>query len=277
MSGTVNIARDIFDDVAFKDQPLTEREAFIWMIMEASWKDRERRVGEQVVPLRRGQLVASIRFLADAWKWPKSTVSRYLDRLKNRDMIGTASGTGLTVITINKYNDYQSPPGSRWDTPESESGTATGQQRDKREEGGKKDKEERDSYESLPDAPSHVDAVSEAVTVYNDAASRTGWPRVQKLTPQRRKMLSARLRDCGGTDGWRVAVEKAEASRFIRGPNNWFGFDWLCKTANLTKLMEGNYDDRSSSQQDPSTDAGTDAIARAVRIRQAQRADRGIG
>jgi hypothetical protein len=132
MSGTVNIARSLFQDVAFKSQPFTEREAFMWLVMEASWKDRTKRVGNVTVELKRGQLAASIRFMADAWQWEKSTVDRFLKRLEKRDMIGTDCGTGLNIITVCKYNDYQGD-GASGGTEENEkrdsSGTAAGQTR----------------------------------------------------------------------------------------------------------------------------------------------------
>ncbi|SNZ21696.1 hypothetical protein [Cohaesibacter gelatinilyticus] len=105
--GTVNISRSIWSDVAFKKQPFTEREAFMWLIMEASYLPREKRVGSVIVQTLRGQCATSVRFMADAWNWPKSTVSRFLKRLENRDMIGTDSGTGVTLVTISKYDDYQ--------------------------------------------------------------------------------------------------------------------------------------------------------------------------
>lgn len=246
MSGTVNIARSIFDDEAFKDQPLTEREAFIWMIMEASWKPRAKRIGNVTVNLDRGQLAASVRFMADAWKWEKSTVDRFLKRLEKRDMIGTASGTGINVITICKYDDYQGG--------EKQSGTAknkdAGQQRDSSGTNEKKgERREEDISSSEEIVIRAVDDVSEAVAGYNEAATRNAWPSVQKMTAARRKALRARLADCGGLDGWRCAIGKAEASDFLCGrtakPWTGFGFDWLTKPANFTKLMEGNYDNRT--------------------------------
>lgn len=112
MNGTVNIARTIWSDAAFKDEPFTEREAFVWMIMEASWKPREKRVGSATVFLERGQLSHSIRFLAEAWGWKRNKTHRFITRLKNRDMIGTESGTGVLVITIRKYDEFQAPNGS---------------------------------------------------------------------------------------------------------------------------------------------------------------------
>jgi hypothetical protein len=132
VSGTVNIARALFQDEAFKDQPYTEREAFMWLVMEASWKDRVKRVGTVVVDLKRGQLAASVRFMADAWSWEKSTVDRFLKRLEKRDMIGIDSGTGVNVITIRKYNNYQggeTASGTAENEKRDSSGTAAGQTR----------------------------------------------------------------------------------------------------------------------------------------------------
>ena len=124
MSGTVNISRGIFSDAAFKDEPFTEREAFMWMVMEARYTTeiREQRIGSATVRYGRGQFAASVRFMADAWKWTKSRVDRFIKRLENRDMVSVKCGTGVNVITICKYDDYQNKP--------SDSGTLTGQQRD---------------------------------------------------------------------------------------------------------------------------------------------------
>jgi len=126
MAGTVNISRGIWDDTAFKNQPFTQREAFIWLVMEASWKARDRRVGNVVVSLERGQLACSVRFMAEAWQWQKSTVHRFLEVLKKRDMIGTASGTGILIVTVCNYDEYQNGP-SQHGTPKK---TKAGQQRD---------------------------------------------------------------------------------------------------------------------------------------------------
>jgi hypothetical protein len=138
MSGTVNISRGIWSDTAFKEEQFTEREAFMWMIMEASYKAREKRVGSVVARTERGQLATSIRFMSDAWGWSKSRVDRFLKRLENRDMIGTESGTGINVITIRKYDEYQNTPnhnGTAETVNRDSSGTAAGQQRDKPNKG----------------------------------------------------------------------------------------------------------------------------------------------
>lgn len=265
MSGTVNIARSLFQDEAFKDQPYTEREAFMWLVMEASWKDRTKRVGNIVVDLKRGQLAASIRFMADAWQWEKSTVDRFLKRLEKRDMIGTDSGTGLNVITIRKYNDYQGGEpysGTAENEKRDSIGTAAGQTR---------------TPDAIPEAihkeerpkglvPPPIDEIAECVAAYNAAAERAGWPKVQTVSKARRSALSQRLRECGGATGWEVALARAEASDFLCGRSREpfkASFDFLTTASKFTKLMEGNYDNRNRPNQQPD-DPTLRAIARAA-------------
>lgn len=148
MSGTVNIARSIFDHAIFADEPKTEREAWIWMIMEASWKPRVRRVGSAVVPTDRGQLAASVRFLAGAWRWTPAKVQRYLKRLEKMEMIRSQADTGVTVLTICNYDEYQSG-GKANDTPaiQSRYSTDTNEKKDEIREEGKR---EDDAGASLP-------------------------------------------------------------------------------------------------------------------------------
>lgn len=110
MSGTVNIARDLWDDPVFTDAEMSQREAWIWLIAEASWKPRVKRFAGRDVSLGRGQVAASTRFMAAAWMWSEPRVRRYLDMLENRRMITRATDAGVTVITICKYDDYQSQP-----------------------------------------------------------------------------------------------------------------------------------------------------------------------
>lgn len=108
MSGTVNISRALWDDDAFAAAPFSEREAWIWMIAEASWKARTKRVGDYVVSLERGQLAASVRFMAKAFDWTPAKVQRYLKRLEKLSLIATKSDTGVTVITLCNYEKHQS-------------------------------------------------------------------------------------------------------------------------------------------------------------------------
>jgi hypothetical protein len=154
--GVFAVDRGIWDHPMFADEPFTEREVWSWLIGEASLKARTRNIGGKIVHLERGQLAASVRFMAKRWKWSKSRVDRFLKRLKTEAMIGTDSGTGLLVITICNYDRYQ-----RVSLPERDNErdalrdtdrTAAGQQRDKREDTESTEYTEKNS-ELRSDAP----------------------------------------------------------------------------------------------------------------------------
>lgn len=82
----------------------------------------------------------------------------------------------------------------------------------------------------------------------HDALRREFTPdaRSVDLTPERRRHLTARLKDVGGLSGWEEILSIIRASPFLRGEASRTGFvpkiDWLLKPANLRKVREGNYD-----------------------------------
>ena len=127
--------------------------------------------------------------------------------------------------------------------------------------------------ELSPHIPTEVEV---AFSEYNDAATLTGWPKAQALTKQRKARIASRLKDAGGIEGWRTALEKAAASDFLSGRKTDFmvSLDFILQASSFTKLMEGNYDNRTSNSSglrpsdDPTLraifDAATDVAARGV-------------
>lgn len=91
----------------FKDAPYSEREAWAWLVENAAFKVMKIDVKGQEITLERGQMSHSLRYMAQAWKWNFSKVTRFLKRLENRHMITTESDTGQNVITICNYCEYQ--------------------------------------------------------------------------------------------------------------------------------------------------------------------------
>ena len=107
--GYVKIARGIFKHNMFKDEPFTEREAWIWLICGASYKDDTIRIPNTniVTKIKRGEYMASYRFLATKFKWPISRVKRVIERFKSGLMLNTRVEQGITFITIENYDEYQ--------------------------------------------------------------------------------------------------------------------------------------------------------------------------
>jgi hypothetical protein len=156
------VDRSIWDYDLFADgEPFSRREAWLWLISEAAWRPYRRRIHRKTFDLRRGQLVASLRFLAGEWGWTLPKVQRFLGMLKDQTLIDTATDAGVSLITICKYDQYQfvsSDGGAASDTPRYTNDTAT-------------------------DTPSDtlIDTLSSAATICNDEQIRIDSPTIDTL------------------------------------------------------------------------------------------------
>ncbi len=110
--GVFAVDRGVFDHPKLREsKAYTKVQAWIWLCGRAAWKPYTRRVSGKLFQLERGQLVASTRFMAEAWGWDESRVRRFLALLKSDAdddaMIDAVTDAGVTVITVRKYNEYQ--------------------------------------------------------------------------------------------------------------------------------------------------------------------------
>lgn len=101
----------------------------------------------------------------------------------------------------------------------------------------------------LPDEPEGQPPLqpAEVVEAWNDMASRTGLPKVTKLTAERRKRLNARIVEYT-FDDFTEAIRAVERSAFLRGdgPGKWrANFDFFLQPSSFQKLIEGGYDGKA--------------------------------
>jgi hypothetical protein len=128
---TIKMRREWRDHPAFDKETYSRMDAWGWIIENALWKDGVVSVDGSPIPLKRGQLSYSIRYLAEKWKWGKSSVHRFMKHLKKWDMADTESGTRQIVITVCNYDKYQLIPNYKRDTSGTQTDTTEGQERDK--------------------------------------------------------------------------------------------------------------------------------------------------
>lgn len=275
MSGWVRIERDLFASPFFAGQPMSEREAWVWMIARAAWEDTKHRVGGEMLDVPRGSFMATLREMQAAFMWGSDTrVRTFLKRLEDEFMIERTTvgqrNAPKTHVTICNYDEYKSPE-------RTENAPKTHRERTKNavkeQINNKQGLEPKGSSSPDADFSLHpVDDVSEAVADYNAAARDAGWPEVKVVSPKRRAAISARLKDAGGNEGWRDALARARASPHLCGQNDrgWRAdFDFLTTASKFTKLIEGSYDQRKSprdlprpSQERQRSDAALDRIIR---------------
>lgn len=144
--------RDRFKHPLFKAEKFCRGYAWDWIVANAVWREDGHpvEIKGQIVRLNRGQLSYSVRFMAEAWRWDKAAVSRFIARLKTEAMIETHTDTGQMVITVCNYDKYQSRAGLTETAPETASETGARQHRDSTET--KKNKDNKDNKDSDDDS-----------------------------------------------------------------------------------------------------------------------------
>ena len=89
------------------DEPFDRRSAWIDIIMMANHKDTKIWFDGELVTVKRGQRITSIRALAARWKWGKAKVSEFLKVLEADGMIQKESDSRRTLLTVINYGVYQ--------------------------------------------------------------------------------------------------------------------------------------------------------------------------
>jgi hypothetical protein len=248
VSGYVRLYRSLVTEhPAFRND--AEAMAFAWLVAKAAWQPVRVRYKERIIFLNRGQAAVSVRDFARAMDRDKAWIERLLRRLKSETMVTTLCETGVTIVTICNYEEYQARGLGR-ETPD-ETPSETGARQGRDTEQGNEEREEVEETEAIASV-SHRQPVSEAVSFYNSNASAAGWPTVTKLNEGRRKDLRNRLRE-HGIETWRAAIVRARASPFLAGadPPPWFNFDFLIHPRKFLKVIEGNYDRSHTDTADP--------------------------
>lgn len=271
MSGFFSVERAIFESEQFTS--IAERYAAIWLIGNVAWKSKWQKVGKTVKRVERGEGFWSLRFLGDAWGMTDKGVRGILSRFQESGFLDARADAHGTVITVCNYEYFQDA---------SENRTRAGREMDAqvdavRTQYGRSlsDCDEREnidlenetdalrtrvgraadanynketSINKIEDIRPNKPDLELAVAEWNATAEQSGFPKVQRLTDKRKASLTARLRECGGIDGWRAALEKVAASPYLRGEvNGWRAdFDFVINPNKFTSIMEGKYDRRDS-------------------------------
>lgn len=108
MTGWVRISREVFDHPVFQPGEMSEREAWLWLIAHAAWKDTHHNIRGVVYIVPRGSLFVTLREMQLAWRWrSEKRVRGFLDRLEAASMIGRKTDAAKTQLSICNYDKYQ--------------------------------------------------------------------------------------------------------------------------------------------------------------------------
>lgn len=131
--GYIKIYRSLFANWLWdNNEPFDKRSAWIDLVKSARYQHESKKelIAGKLIEVKRGQIIASVRFLKERWKWGSNTkVENFLDSLKKDSMISIEKGQGVNIITLLKYDSYnnvedteRTEKGQREDTERTERG-----------------------------------------------------------------------------------------------------------------------------------------------------------
>lgn len=252
MEGYIPISRKIFNHPFWKEERVYSFfEAWLDMIRTAKYNAETVLVKGRCLSIPRGDLVASVRYLANRWNWHRGRVERFLKMLKEQDMIKTRTETGISIISILNYDTYN----RTGDPNETATGTAARQSRDSdRTKINKVNKVNKDNkVNNKANALCRVpyDFIYESYAKFCPSLKQV------RIRDKQRDAGARRLWGrCGGSkdpDKARGNIEiyfkACEAIPFLRGekpsethPNWKADFNFVTREGTITKIMEGGYD-----------------------------------
>jgi hypothetical protein len=105
-SGWIMLDRDIRDHWLYSERPYSRFQAWIDLIFSANFRDKDIMINGKPERIRRGSFLTSTRKLSIQWGWSRNKVIRFLDTLRDENMITTRTRGG-TILTIVNYSVYQ--------------------------------------------------------------------------------------------------------------------------------------------------------------------------
>lgn len=80
---------------------------WVLLLLKATHEDKKVLVGNQLIELKRGQVVASLTDLAELWQTSKRTAERFMLLLEHDKMLSRCTSRKVSIVTICNYECYQ--------------------------------------------------------------------------------------------------------------------------------------------------------------------------
>ena len=106
MEGWIKLHRKLLDNPIFENEKALK--IWIWFLLKATHTEREQLVGLQVIKLKKGQFIIGRKKASKELNINESTIYKYIKVFEKLKMITTKSNNKLTVVSIEKWEDYQS-------------------------------------------------------------------------------------------------------------------------------------------------------------------------
>lgn len=105
--GWISLHRNLLDHWLWKEKPFSKAAAWIDLLLSANHEDKKLLFDGNLITVKRGQQITSLRKLGERWGWDKRTARKFLSMLENDGMVRVECTSRCTTITIINYGKYQ--------------------------------------------------------------------------------------------------------------------------------------------------------------------------
>ena len=105
MAGWIKIYRELADH--WLAQHPEKLGWWVLLLLKVAHEDKKVLAGNQLIELKRGQIIASLTYLAELWQTSKRTAERFVELLEKEQMLSRCVSRKVSVITICNYESYQ--------------------------------------------------------------------------------------------------------------------------------------------------------------------------
>lgn len=106
--GWISLHRSVTDHWLFdEDRKFSKFEAWIDLLLMVNHTDKKMMLGNEIITIKRGQKVTSIRKLCERWNWSNNKVKNFLNVLEADGMLTVKSDSKKTLVTVVNYDVYQ--------------------------------------------------------------------------------------------------------------------------------------------------------------------------
>ena len=107
-SGWIKLYRQLQDCWIWLDkEPFDKRSAWVDLLLTANHSDKKILFNGELITVKRGQILTSVRKLSAKWKWSVNKVYRFLKLLESDEMLRKESDKDRTLLTIVNYSIFQ--------------------------------------------------------------------------------------------------------------------------------------------------------------------------
>ncbi|HEY3117076.1 MAG TPA: hypothetical protein VGK54_10060 [Chloroflexota bacterium] len=264
--GYVKLHRSIQDHPLWTREPASRAQAWMDLVMLAAWEPHRVIIGHRTVELVRGDVPASVRFMARRWRWGHKKTVAFIAWLEADQMLAkkrNGLGNGIpSVFSIVNYEIYQGGDDERGTDKGTPRGTV-GERLGNKTKKVKKGKKETTTSGAVAvtlngDGPEAVWGTPAALAALYNRSIPPGHPQVVRLAIGRLAKLTLALTQFPTREFWVGIFAEISQSSLLRGERPSPGhesfradLDWLCSRGkdgieNALKVSEGKYRDAVS-------------------------------